>query len=98
MAIIVVANAFLCAIVTINIVATVRVPRDDLSSRMQRAGQIAFIWLIPILGTTLTIYLMRNDLPRGAGTYPKEPANIEDIVFISGPGVTHSENEDLDHG
>ena len=74
-----------CAIglVGLNAWATRAVLRDDLSSLAQRSAQIAVVWLFPVLGASLTLYLKRKELEPGAGRYGEAP-DVGDDFGISG--------------
>jgi hypothetical protein len=87
---------FVCVIAGLNIWSTVEILRDDGSSRVQKMAQISFVWLVPILGALLALYLVRQNVMPSAGTYPKRPVHIEDIAFTSGPGLTYPENTNGD--
>jgi hypothetical protein len=45
-----------CAIAAFNLFVSLRVLRDDLTP-LQRAGQFAVVWLVPILGALLARFL-----------------------------------------
>jgi hypothetical protein len=62
---------------------------DDLSSLGQRIAQTAFVWLLPILGALLALYLKRTQLERHSGTYP-EPPDVGDDFGITSAGRRHT--------
>jgi len=62
----------LVALISLNAYASRQCYRDTLSSRSQRLGQIAFIWLVPVVGAVLALRLTRNEPERGSGSYSAE--------------------------
>jgi hypothetical protein len=87
--------AVACAIVAFNLFVSLRVLRDDLPP-LQRGGQLAVVWLVPILGALLAFTLQQKSLTRGSGRYPAEP-NAGDDFGESGKSVS-SFTSRLDHG
>lgn len=75
-------SVVLIALAILNIRATRAVLQDDLSSQGQRAAQISFVWLIPILGALLTIHLRRKQLDPPSGFYREEPDPGYDFGYI----------------
>ena len=64
------------ASLALAIVASSRVLRER--DRFARSvAQLAFVWLIPLIGPLITIYLLRRDAPRGSGTYSNTYAGEE---------------------
>jgi hypothetical protein len=57
------------AIVGLDIWASWRIFRDDLSSWAQRWGQLAFVWLVPLIGALVTLQLQKKEPERGSGEY-----------------------------
>lgn len=47
----------LLALISMNLVATYKVVRSYMYERHQKRAQVAVIWLIPILGSVLAMYL-----------------------------------------
>jgi hypothetical protein len=65
--------------IILNAWTTRVVLRDHLSSRDQRAGQIAFIWFLPVVGALLTLYLKRTDPEPSSGHYAETPDPGDDF-------------------
>ncbi len=59
----------LLVLVLLNAWATRAVLLDGLSSRSQRAAQIAFVWLVPLIGALLALYLKRGQSEAPSGKY-----------------------------
>jgi hypothetical protein len=87
--------AVTCAIAAVNLFVSLRVLQDDLTP-LQRAGQFAVVWLVPILGALLAFSLQQKSLPRGPGRYPVEK-DAGDDFGESGKSVNNFKNR-LDHG
>ena len=64
--------ATLIALAALNLWALWRICANDLSSRYQQWAQLAFVWLVPIVGALVTLQLKREEPERGSGTYPAE--------------------------
>jgi hypothetical protein len=60
------------ALVALNIWATWRMIHDDLSTALQKAALMAFIWAVPYLGAVLVLHLLRKHPERRSGQYPEE--------------------------
>lgn len=58
--------AFVGALVALNVHASRRCWRDEMSARGQRLAQIAFVWLVPGLGAGLALHLVPGR-PEGGG-------------------------------
>jgi hypothetical protein len=71
----------LIALALLNTWTTRAVLHDDLSSRGQRAAQIAIVWLVPLLGALLTLYLKREKIEPSTGRYREEPDPGDDFAF-----------------
>jgi hypothetical protein len=65
-------------IAAFNLWVSARILRDDLTS-LQRCGQLAVVWLVPVLGALLAFTLQRKSLERGSGRYPNEPDAGDDF-------------------
>lgn len=63
----------LLLLLPLNAWATRAVLRDALSSLGQRTAQIAFVWLVPLIGALLTLYIKRAELEPSSGRYRAEP-------------------------
>lgn len=73
--------ALVSALAALNVYASLRCWRDQLSSRAQRFGQIAFVWLVPGLGAALALHLVRAESARGGGGYAGEDdADLDDMT------------------
>jgi hypothetical protein len=94
--VITVASVLFCAVAVLNIWATFRIICDDLSSRLQKAAQIALVWLAPLLGALLAIHLLRQNEISSARANSEKPTQIEDVAFTNGPGLTYSERSAID--
>lgn len=69
----------LLLLLPLNAWATQAVLRDALSSREQRIAQIVFVWLVPLIGALLTLYLKRAELEPPTGRYREEPDPGDDF-------------------
>lgn len=54
-------------LLALNLWSTLVVARDGLSSRRQRAAQIAVVWAVPLLGALLALHLGRGRPTRPLG-------------------------------
>lgn len=72
-------SILLLLLLPLNAWATRAVVRDSLSSREQRTAQIAFVWLVPLIGALLTLYLKRAELEPPTGRYREEPDPGDDF-------------------
>ena len=50
----------LCAVLALNVRASLLVARDALSERSKKVMQLALVWLLPILGAILTLAIHRS--------------------------------------
>lgn len=71
-----------------NAWATREVFRDELSSSKQRAAQLLVVWLVPMVGALLTLYLKRRKAESPVGRYRDEP-DPDDDYSLSAQGVRH---------
>jgi hypothetical protein len=65
--------------VALNLWATRIILQDDLSSRPQRAAQIAVVRLLPVFGGLLTIFLKRARAEAASGQYREVPDPGDDF-------------------
>jgi len=68
-------------LVALNAWTTRVVLRDELSSPAQRAAQIAFVWLIPLLGSLLTLHMNRKHPEPPTGRYRENPDAGDDFGY-----------------
>lgn len=68
-------------LVLLNAWATRAVFRDQLSSPGQRNAQVAFVWLAPVVGALLTLYLKRREPDGPVGHYREEPDPGDDFAM-----------------
>jgi hypothetical protein len=78
----------LIALIALNAYATRQCYRDAGSSGGQRLSQIAFIWVVPVVGAVLALRLLRNEPEQSTGTYPAE-SNAGD-EYVTGLGRQNS--------
>jgi hypothetical protein len=57
--------------------ATYVIVRDELSSQSQRLAQLALVWLVPFIGSLLTLYFKRSrtELPTGHYRETRDPGD-----------------------
>ena len=67
------------ALIALNAYASRQCYRDAYSSRGQRLAQIAFVWVVPVVGAILALRLSRNELEQSTGAYRAEP-NVGDVA------------------
>jgi hypothetical protein len=84
------------AIAVLNVWATWRVLRDEDATGLQRVGQTAVVWLVPLVGAALTLYLKRREPERGSGHYREVPDAGDDFGY-SAKAERHAV-ETLSHG
>ena len=73
---------FICAaIVALDIWASWRIFRDDLSSRAQRWAQLGFVWFVPLIGALITLQLKKKEPERGTGQYREIPDAGDDFGY-----------------
>jgi hypothetical protein len=70
----------LIALVILNVYASIRCYQNALSSFGQRLAQIACIWLVPLLGASLTLRLLNDETEKSSGMYPEETNSGGDYV------------------
>jgi hypothetical protein len=65
------------AAVLLDAWATYVIVRDELSSRGQRLAQLALVWLVPFIGSLLTLYFKRSqtELPTGHYREARDPGD-----------------------
>jgi hypothetical protein len=68
-------------IAVLNVWATWKVLRDEMSSPVQRFGQTLVVWFVPLLGAALTLYLKRQNPEPGTGTYREIPDAGDDFGY-----------------
>jgi len=49
------------AILVLSAYVTQRIVRDDLSARGQKLAQIVLVWILPVIGPILVLYLHRDE-------------------------------------
>ena len=49
----------ICAVLALNVRASVVIARDALSERSQKVWQLALVWMLPIVGAILTLAIHR---------------------------------------
>lgn len=74
------AGLLVVALALLNAWATRAILGDQLSTAAQRAAQIAFVWLIPILGALFALHFMRKDEEPAEGRYREIPNPGDDMV------------------
>ena len=80
----------LALLVALNAWTMLAVLRDTLSTRGQRIAQLAFIWLLPVVGALLTLHLKRSAPEASMGCYRDAPDAGDDFA-ASGQAVRHIE-------
>ena len=60
-----------------------RIMQDDLSTKFQRTAQVAFVWLVPLLGALPALHLLKKEPERSSGAYPV-PQDAGDDYGYSG--------------
>ena len=85
--------------VALAVTATFRVIKER-ESTGRTAAQLAFVWLLPMLGPMVTIQLLRREAERGPGVYPTDSSTLEDGVPLNlrDAEFRSSSNEDFGHG
>src|SRR5580704_1158910 len=56
----VVASVSLALVVLLNVVATVFIARSDFETRLQKVLQLTFAWLVPLVGSTIVIAVLKG--------------------------------------
>ena len=56
----VVASVGLALVVLLNLVATVMLARSDFETRLQKALQLVFVWVVPFIGSIIVIAVLRS--------------------------------------
>ncbi|MBI4998933.1 MAG: hypothetical protein HZC22_18940 [Rhodocyclales bacterium] len=74
------AGLLIVAIALLNAWATRAILGDHFSTAAQRAAQIAFVWLIPILGALFALHFMRKDEEPSEWRYREIPNPGDDLV------------------
>jgi hypothetical protein len=69
-------------VVTLNFIASIRAVVDPLSTLHQKLLQLLFVWLIPIAGALLTLFVLRHTSPRRSSALKRfVPASIAAAAF-----------------
>ncbi len=71
-----------CAVIALNITATVAIARDALSERSQKLWQLVLVWLLPIVGAIITLAVHRA--PEKPSRQYREPPDPGDDFAYSG--------------
>ena len=91
----------IAAFVTLGLMngwATWRVLHDDLATPFQRNAQIALVWVIPLFGALLTLYLKRQHLAQYSGTYPEPHDHGDDFgIMAAQASMQHGNGESQPH-
>jgi hypothetical protein len=74
------AGLLIVVVAFLNAWATRAISRDHLSTAAQRSAQIAFVWLIPIVGALFALHFMRKDEEPSQGRYREIPDPGDDMV------------------
>jgi hypothetical protein len=74
-------GSLIVVLVLIDAWATRAVLRDQLSSSGQRTAQVAFVWLVPVVGALLALYLKRREPEAPFGRYREEPDPGDDFTM-----------------
>ncbi len=70
------------SLAALNAYASLRCNKGALSSRGQRAAQIAFIWLVPLLGAALALRLLRNEPENNTGRIQRRCPGSEHVTGL----------------
>ena len=88
--------ALVCVLV--NARATVALVRSDAYSTFQKTAQVILVWLVPILGVLLVLYLLREvQPPRPAGSSADAQRGHGGLGYDTTDLVTHSHSETSAH-
>lgn len=71
----------LVLLATFNFWVSWRIVKDDLSTKLQRTAQVAFVWLVPLLGALLALHLLKKEPERSSGAYPEPPDVGDDYGY-----------------
>ncbi len=71
----------LASVLAMHLWATLLVLRDGSSSTKQRAAQLAFVWLVPLLGSILVMYFNRERHNLSDGKYRGLPDAGDDYGY-----------------
>ncbi|MBK7685678.1 MAG: hypothetical protein IPJ25_06400 [Rhodocyclaceae bacterium] len=75
----------------LNAWATLGIFKDQTFSRGQRTAQIAFVWLVPLLGALLAFAIKDAEPKTSTGRYSEEPEPPDDDIEISHKYFTRDE-------
>lgn len=62
--------ACLCAF---NVTISTKSIRDEYSLRREHVARLCLIWLLPVIGALLVLFMLRANPENGSGTYSAEP-------------------------
>jgi hypothetical protein len=79
----------LVILVALNTYASYQCYQDSMSSLSQRLAQIAFVWVVPVIGAVLAIRLIHNAPESSTGNYQSERVTGED--YVTGLGRQNAE-------
>ena len=74
----------LIGIAVLNLYVSWKVLRDEATSPKQRAGQVAVVWLVPLLGALLTLYLKSDQQEKASRKYREVPDAGDDFGDAGG--------------
>ncbi len=69
----------LIGLVAANAIATLRIAGCEISTRRQKFGQFAIVWLVPFIGAAITLLLTRKAIEKGLGRYSPKTEEPEDL-------------------
>ena len=82
---------FFVVFVLLNAWATRAAFSEHLLSRGQYIAQVIFVWIVPIIGPLLTLYLKRSQTDTPSGRYGGAPDAGDDFAY-SGRSIYQSKN------
>jgi hypothetical protein len=59
----VVLSVILCSAIALNVVATVIATRSDFGTPFQKALQVVFVWLVPLVGPMVVVWVVASMRP-----------------------------------
>jgi len=79
----VVASVGLALVVLLNVVATVLIVRSDFETSLQKVIQLTLAWLIPLVGSTIVIAVLKGARP---DRKPRVDSSASGDVWMPGMG------------
>ena len=83
--------------VVLAVIASARIIRES-ESFVRSAAQLAFVWVVPIIGPLVAIHLLRREPVPGSGTYSNTYAAADEGDWLRQRDATFESHSEADSG